>query len=637
MNRISHTIILIAIILSFSVTAQEYDNLSSLTIPSELITDANAVVRLQNTQITITSKTQLIVKERRIVTVLNESGKKHADAYKHYNEDTRINKLTAILYDASGKKIKKYSKNDFMDISAVDGGTLYSDSRIKILEYTPTSYPYTIEINSEYRNSSTAFIPQWFPIESYNLSVEKNIYHINNPKNIAFRKREKNLKSFNILQKTSPNGFSYSINNQSAIKYERNTLNYNEIVPNVYIAFNEFSLKGIIGKAKNWKEYGAWMYNNLIADRNYLSENTIHKIKELVKDTKDPLEKAKIIYEYVQNKTRYISVQIDIGGWEPIAANKVDKVGYGDCKGLTNYMKALLDVVNIKSYHTIVHASEIKNIDKDFTAMQGNHMILNIPLNGKEIWLECTSQTIPFGFLGDFTDNRDVLVITPEGGIIKRTSSYINEENLQTCIANIKLLPNGNMNASIERNSYGIQYNDKYLTENYSKKKADNYYKSYVWDDINNLEIDEVLSINDKKNIIYTEKVKIRAKSYGTINKNSFLFKINAFNKIAGIPKRYRNRKRALKIDRGFTDKDKFKFILPEGYSLKSLPLNKNITSKFGTYKTSFEKNSDKSFTYIREMSLKKGVFSKEDYKEYRKFRKTVVKLDNIRTEILKI
>ncbi|MDP4989490.1 MAG: DUF3857 domain-containing protein, partial [Polaribacter sp.] len=109
----------------------------------------------------------------------------------------------------------------------------------------------------------------------------------------------------------------------------------------------------------------------------------------------------------MQQKTRYISVQIGIGGWEPIAANLVDDVGYGDCKGLTNYTKALLDVADVTAYYTVVYADDRIDVDKDFSSLQGNHVILNIPNNGKDVWLECTSQTMPFGFLGDFTDDRD--------------------------------------------------------------------------------------------------------------------------------------------------------------------------------------------------------------------------------------
>ena len=67
-----------------------------------------------------------------------------------------------------------------------------------------------------------------------------------------------------------------------------------------------------------------------------MSIATITKVKELVKDLKTVEEKAKKVYEFVQNKTRYIGVQIDIGGWSPITADRVDISGYGDCKGLTN-------------------------------------------------------------------------------------------------------------------------------------------------------------------------------------------------------------------------------------------------------------------------------------------------------------
>ncbi|WP_420552388.1 DUF3857 domain-containing protein [Tenacibaculum aiptasiae] len=636
MKKTGYVIVMITLLLCTKLFSQESIQLSSLLIPLELKENANAVIRLNETTVNVLAVDEMVVKEKRIVTVLNKLGKTHVDAYKHYNDDTKITKLTAIIYDALGNKIKKYSKKDFQDVSAIDGGTLYSDSRVKYLEYTPTSYPYTVVFESEYKNSSTGFIPRWFPIESYNLAIEKNVYQLNNSKNIPFRKREKNFEGYPIENTSNEYNLKYTLTNQKPIKYERYTINFEDFSPNLSVSLNQFSLKGITGKAENWKEFGNWMYNKLLINRNQLSPATIEKAKNLVKGVDSPIEKAKIIYDYVQNKTRYISVQVDIGGWEPIAANKVDEVSYGDCKGLTNYTKALLDAVGVKSYHTLVYAQDQKNIDKNFTALQGNHMILNIPNEGNDIWLECTSQTTPFGFLGDFTDNRDVLVVTPQGGIIKRTPSYINNDNLQTIKANINLLDDGSINASLTRKSYGTQYSDKYRIENYPPKKLNKYYTSNVWDYNNNLEIESVKHTNDKDKIEFTEKINIKIEKFASLRDSSYLFKLNVFNRITGVPKKYRKRQRLLNIERGFTDKDEFTFKIPNGYLIMNLPDNKSIDNKFGTYKLTFEKINETSFKYTRVFSLKKGIHPKEDYKAYRKFRKKVAKLDNLRTELIK-
>lgn len=619
-----------------NIFSQEKENLSSLFIPKKLKENANAIIRLNKTVINIEAVDRLVIEQQRIVTVFNKLGKKHINAYKHYNKDTKITKLSATIYDALGNKIKKYSKSDFQDVSAIDGGTLYSDSRVKFLEHTPTSYPYTVLFESEYKNSSTGFIPKWFPIENYNLAIEKSVYVINNPQNIPFRKRNKNFVNFPIKNSSSNNNINYTLTNQPAIRPEYYTLNFEELVPNMSVSLDSFSLKGIKGNAKNWEEFGKWMYSNLISGKNQLPPSTISKVKQLVKDTNNPIEKAKIIYDYMQNKTRYISVQVDIGGWEPIAAYKVDEVSYGDCKGLTNYTKALLDVVGIKSYHALVYAGNKKNIDSSFTSIQGNHMILNIPNDGKDIWVECTSQTMPFGFLGDFTDDRDVLVITPEGGVIKRTPAYINKDNLQLTKADVKLLPNGNISAHFERKSYGTQYYDKYSIKEFTKKELNKYYKSTVWDYNNNLEVDNIKLSNNKEQIEFTENLDVKIEKFATVRDSSYLFKLNVFNRITRVPKKYRNRQQSIEVERGFTDKDEFTFTLPQGYKYTSLPEKRNITNKFGTYNIRFEKIDDTTFKYKREFSLLKGIYPKEDYKAYRKFRKTVVKYDNLRIELIK-
>lgn len=638
MKNYNLAIFITAIFLCFNTLAQKTNTkLSSLLIPVELTENANAVIRLNDATVNILSSSKMSVKQKRIVTVLNKLGKKHIDAFKHYNNDTKITKINATIYDAFGNRIKKYSKRDFQDVSAIDGGTLYSDSRVKYLEHTPSSYPYTVVFESEYTNSSTGFIPKWFPIENYNLSVQESIYTLNNPQNINFRKREKNFERFNIKNNSNGNNLNYSLSNQKAIKHERHSISFEKFTPNLSVTIENFSVKGIEGKAYNWIDLGKWEYNAFYNEEYKISEQTKSIVINLTKDIIDPLEKAKKIYEYVQNKTRYINVSVGIGGLKPVESNIVDKVGYGDCKGLTNYTRALLEIVGIKSYFAEVFAgTNAKNMDYTFPQIQGNHVILNIPYKGKDIWLECTSQTIPFGFLGDFTDDREVLVITPEGAILKRTPAYINDANSQFIKASINLLPNGNLSASLTKISKGTQYDDKMRIATYTEKELDKYYKSVVWDYNNNLEVKNSELINNKEKIEFTEKLGINIESFGKVRDSSYLFKLNVFNRITGIPKRYRKRKRPLEISRGFTDKDEFIFKIPEGYSIQNLPFNKNIDNKFGTYKLSFEKINDTTLKYNREFSLKKGIHSKEDYKAYRKFRKTVTKYDNLRAELIK-
>lgn len=610
--------------------------LISLTIPEELKEDANAVVRNNSIEITIEDVDKMVISKREVVTVLNKLGNADAKIVEHYDNDTKITKLSAIIYDAFGNQIKKFKERDFLDVSAVDGGTLYSDSRVKYIDYKPVSYPYTLVFESTYKTSTTGFIPWWLPINGYYVSVEKSSYTLKNPTSIPYRLKETSFKDFNVDKEKSETELKYAIKNQKAFDFENSSLSYTEFLPLAKVALNKFYLKGVYGEATNWKEFGKWMHKSLIKDRDVIDESTKTKVLALVKDVNDPIERAKIVYEFMQNKTRYISVQVGIGGWEPIPANQVDKVGYGDCKGLSNYTKALLDVVGVTSYYTVVYAERKRNLDKDFASIQGNHVIINIPNEGNDIWLECTSQTMPFGFLGDFTDDRDVLVVTPEGGIIKRTAIYKDDVNLQTISGEIELNDAGDVKANIKRVSKGIQYDNKSYMDGYTDEELVKNYKSSVWSYNNNLEVEAHDLNNDKENIVFTEDLELSIKNFAAINENEYLFRVNIFNKESYIPKRYRNRKLPLKIRRGYKDIDEFVIKTPQGFKLEHLPENKELSTKFGTYKISFEKIDEASFTYKKEISIIEGTYPKEDYKKYRSFRRSIAKSENLRIALIK-
>lgn len=472
------------------------------------------------------------------------------------------------------------------------------------------------------------------PVNGYYVSIEKGSYKINNPNKIPWRKKKSNFDDFPIKQSESEESIFYTIENQPAYKYENGTVHYREILPLAIVTLNKFSLKGVEGEYTNWKEFGSWMHNKLLSERDQLEPGTVSKIQNLVSGVEDPIEKAKLVYQFMQNKTRYISVQVGIGGWEPIAANQVDKVGYGDCKGLTNYTKALLNAAGVTSYYTVVYADEKRDIDKDFSSIQGNHVILNIPNKGEDVWLECTSQTMPFGFLGDFTEDRNVLVVTPEGGIIKRTTSYKNDKNLQKTIGEIQLKKNGSLTANLEIVSKGLQYDDKFRYQYLDQEELIKNYKSEVWSYNNNLEIASSALKNDKENIILTEDLEISIKNYATINETEYLFRVNVFNRNSYVPKRYRKRKLPLKIYRGYKDDDTYKITIPEGFVLGILPPKKELKTKFGSYTAELIRINSTAFTYHRTISILEGVFPKEDYDEYRNFRRNIAKYDNLRIAI---
>ena len=402
---------------------------SVVGIPGELVENANSVIRDEQITVEIKSISNMIIKSKKITTVLNEKGYMNVDAYEYYNRSSSVNSIQATIYNSFGKEIKKLKRKDFTDQSVVDGSTDVTDTRIVSLLYTPTEYPFTIVYESEIQTNNTAFIPKLYPIDNYYESVQKSIFTILYPSKLGFKYKETNFGNIKFIKNQLNQSLQYEFENLLAVKNEDMTDNS---FPHVLFGLNQFMLEGIEGNASNWKEFGLWVNEKLLKNADEVSQETKNIIIDLTKNETEPIKKARIVYQYVQNRTRYISIQLGIGGWKPMLAKDVDRLGYGDCKALSNYTRALLNVVGVPSYYTLIFGgNEREDIDGDIVSMQGNHAILAIPNNDKLYFLECTSQTKPFGFEGDFTDNRVALLIKPDGGELVRTNKYVDYDNAQ--------------------------------------------------------------------------------------------------------------------------------------------------------------------------------------------------------------
>ncbi|MGJ8591995.1 MAG: DUF3857 domain-containing protein [Aquaticitalea sp.] len=614
-------------VFSFSLShAQHSELLTSFSIPSNLIKDANAIVRQDDIAIEIKAYNKMLYTNQRIVTILNSFGDNKHGAVMYYDENINIKKLEAKVYDALGNEIKKIRKNDFEDVSAVSGGTLFSDSRVKYLKYVPIKYPYTIVFDTEVEYNSTGFIPGWRPIEGYFTSTENANYKIINSTQIPVKIKTSHFETYGI---ETSSDYEFSVKNLESIKPEILSPDFSSFTPLLKATLTEFEMEGVKGTNKDWSDFGKWMNDQLIQGTQELPEKVKKDIQLLTADANTNLEKAKIVYQYMQNKTRYISVQIGIGGWKPMLAGDVDRLGYGDCKGLSNYTKAMLDEVGVQSHYAIIYGdNDIRNIDKSFSSIQGNHAVLCIPSESDYVWLECTSQTTPFGYNANFTDDRDALIITPEGGKIVHTTIYKTEGNILDTNSSIVLSEAGDITASLTTKSYGTQYGFHEGIQNQSLKDQKLKYKE-DWGYINGLDIVSTAFENNKDEIVFTENVDVQAQRYAIKTGSRLLLQPNLFNRTDTAPKRYEERTTPFVIERGYTHTDQYEIVIPNTMEVEVLLEPTNIINKFGEYTTIVSLTEGNKILYQRKLVIEKGSYDKEDYDAYRNFLLEVVKNDN--------
>ncbi len=605
-------------------------NYSADMIPKELLPYASAVVREDDGKVHIISKNEVIYNYHFVITVLNSNGDKYAGLELYHNKSRIIKTIKGVVYNEFGKTTGKFSDSNFEDDNYGNDASLFEEVKFKHYKPEAVNYPYTIEYAYEIHDKQTLNIDPWYAIANENVAVQKSSYTLVCPANFKVNIKEHNYtgKGATGLNQQDFTTYSWQATNLPALREEpfspvlKSYLTYVEIAP------ADFAYEGVTGVYNDWKTLGKWIYDKLLVTRTQLPPQATDEMLALTKDVPSPKEKARKIYEYMQNKTRYVSIQIGIGGYQPFPAAEVNELGYSDCKGLVNYTQALLKAANIDSYYCVVKSGSEKNsLEPDFASMgQADHIILCLPFKNDTTFLECTSKTIPFGFLSDFTDDRTVLACTPDGGKLLHTPKYAAIQNTEDKKASFMLSENGELTGVMNTTFSGTQYEyrDGFLREA-NKDQLKQIKKDYP---INNMEI-EALSFQPAKTEIpsITESVKLKAVDYAANDNGKLLFLVNATNRSNQQFHESRNRKNPVFISRGFTDDVKITYSVPSGYRSERQLLNVNLHKNFGSYHAEVSINGDQ-ITYTRKFQLLNGTYSKEAYNDLVNFYEAVYDAD---------
>lgn len=366
-----------------------------------------------------------------------------------------LTKLEYKLLGPGGGVARVMGRKDLINRSYASDYSLMEDNRLVFLPTVePDVFPYYVALDYEMEYNSAFFLPSFHPVFTYGMALKEGVLRIQDHGDEATKFKVRNYEAGKITE-VSPKVFELRLENIEAVRKEEMAPPIFQLVPWVEVVPGSFKMDRTSGGFATWEEFGGWIAG-LGDQKNDLSEATVREVQELVAGLSSDREKAARIYRYLQDNTRYVSIQLGIGGYRPFSAGKVDQWGYGDCKALSNYMVTMLKEVGIEAYYTLVYSGrDNQRTSPDFPANNFNHVIACLPIDGDTIWMECTSQTLPFNYLGASTSDRYALMIKGEGAKLVRTPQATSAGSVQDTRVQLQVGEDGTLDINMERKTSG--------------------------------------------------------------------------------------------------------------------------------------------------------------------------------------
>jgi len=614
---------LLLLCIGFQSFAEDAKPYSIEHINSDIIRTENSIVRKDITKIQLTGN-KAFEFNKLVVTLMNDTDYNlYSDFVVPYSNGEVVNDFNLSVFDAEGDEIKKYKAKEIQDVSLFES-SLFTDNRYKYAGVSEYDYPFTIEFSYSKKIKDTYLLnPTWYLHANPKSYVELVSLEVEKPATLDFT-LEYHLHDAKLTQDVKkPTRLYFEAKNLHALKKEDFGPPSAFQLPHLIYSLHDFDIEGYRGSFESWSSLGDFYYR-LNEDRYDIDAAVLSAIQYKLEQASNMEEKVQLIYEHLQQKTRYVSVQLGVGGWQSFPAEYVEKNSFGDCKALTTYTKSLLQQVGVESHPVLIHSTrdgDQRNFEEDKIAYNGfNHVILAVPNEQDTIWLECTSQVQPFNYLGSSTMDRKGLMIKPNGeSKLVETPKTKPEQDSATRKLDVYLREDGSAKIEMKYTAIGVMAEYLYHT---SERMSESDFEE---------ELSDIIDLPNSEVVDYTietapsgmgVELKAEFESKNVANKTGsrlFLTPLH-FQNNRSAPESLDNRKHPMVLPYSYSKVMDITYHLPDGYTVENVekdPVSLSTTAaSFNTEYNSAEQMLQVKTVYTQT----RGMYPKESVADYKSF-----------------
>lgn len=365
---------------------------------------------------------------------LTENGGNFADKSIGYSSFREILHIDAKTLIPDKRGFKELPVNEITESNKLTGSTFVDDYKEKSFVFPGVKAGAIADLKYAERISEPRFLGSFYfrsyvPVVASELAV-----HVDKDVVLKYILMG-TTKDQVIFEKSSKGGVStykWQMKSQDAMKYEADAPSLNYYEPHIIVYIdgyrnaegNEEVVLSDVSALYGW-------YRSLTKDLNSQDDETLKQVTQSLMDgSESEEEKARKVFNWVQDNIKYIAFEEGLGGFIPREAAQVCQKKYGDCKDMASLITEMLRYAGVASNLTWIGTRDIPYTYEDVpTPMVDNHMIASLMLDGKRVFLDATDDQLSFGYPSSFIQGKQALVGNGEEFELVRVPEVSREDN----------------------------------------------------------------------------------------------------------------------------------------------------------------------------------------------------------------
>ncbi len=389
----------------------------------------DAVILEEHMEIEIRSSTNARLKFMNRTKILTADGvEEHSVASVYYRPGVEVRKFQGSVTSPSGKSIK-IKKKQIVDGATFASFELYSDSRHRSIQFPGVVPGSIVEHSYELAIRNLVYLPSAVYLQDL-VPIRVKTLAITTPASFPIRLTPRGGAPEQSVEEDGDRVTRrWSVRNVPALKRDRGTPPTSDLLPKILIGPKEIVWGDHRVDAETWEGIGRF-YWDLARDRMTPTPDVARRAHELTDGVHDALGKTRHIYEFVQGRVNYVSISLDIGGYQPHPSGDVLKYMYGDCKDKATLVIAMLRAVDLNGFPVLIRTRDAGLIDRDTPGLNFNHAIVAVPTEEGYLFMDPTSEDTTFGDLPWQDQGVPVVVVNGDGrGELMETPLFAAERN----------------------------------------------------------------------------------------------------------------------------------------------------------------------------------------------------------------